>query len=86
MNISNYEIVEDSITGEDPLIIKDVGPWNKFTSVTNNAERVVIDLFVSRKLMEGQRLLYYDTEGNLDEIVIKSGHVVGFKPCKEDAA
>ena len=72
-----YEIVErlaDSVT------IRDVGPWDRFMTVTNGAEAVVDELVQSGIIREGQRLFYYDSENILDEIVVKQGRFAGFKP------
>jgi len=75
---ANYRIVEN-LEGED-LIIKDVGPWDRFPTVTNDAEAVVIELAGNGFLPEGRGLKYYDSEGEFDEIVVKNGKFVGFRP------
>lgn len=76
---SNYRILED-VKGR-PLLIEDVGPWNVFMSVTNNAEAVVEELVGAGKLPEGRRLLYIDSDGQMDEIVISGGKFLSFKPA-----
>lgn len=75
MNRSDYAIVRD-LPGE-PLVILDRDLGNK--SVTNDAENVVADLVREGKLPEGRRLLYYDSEGQLDEIMVSGGKFAGFK-------
>ena len=64
---------------EKPLIITDIGGPRCMT-VTNNAEAVVEDLVSRGKLPPGRRLMYYDSEGELDEIVVHDGAFAGFKP------
>jgi len=76
MRRSNYTIVED-VQG-NPLVIRDIGPWNQYVAVTNNAEDVVEELVKHGKLPDGRRLFYYDTEGQLDELLVKDGRFDGF--------
>jgi len=76
---ANYKIVKD-IEDFTALIIRDIGPWDKFKSVTNVAEDVVDELVEQGLLPEGKRLLYFDSENNLDEILVKGGVFAGFAP------
>jgi hypothetical protein len=46
-------------------------------SVTNNAEAVVLDLFL--KYGE-RRIIYRDTDGRWDELLHDKGHFTGFGP------
>jgi hypothetical protein len=81
MNRARYVIVEDDFLKEQPLIIRDVGPWDKHPSVTNDAEGVIAELHLSGHLPADRRLLYYDSEGRLDEIVLDAaGSFAGFAP------
>ena len=73
---ANFAILEN-IPGS-PLIIRDIGPWNKHLSVTNDAEGVVELLVKSGFLDNNRRLFCYDSDNNLDELVIKNGKFVGF--------
>jgi len=77
---ANYIIVGDDPGRRTPLVIKDVGPWDQHPTVTNDAEAVVEALTSQGYLPEGRRLFYYDSEGTLDEILIKDGRFVGFAP------
>ena len=79
---ANFDILEN-IPGS-PLIIRDVGPWNKCFSVTNDAEGVVELLVKSGFLDNNRRLFYYDSENDLDELVIKDGKFVGFLPVSKE--
>ena len=79
MRKANYTIEED-LEGR-PLVIRDVGPWDAVPTVTNCAEAVVAELTQLGKLPTGRRLFYYDSEGSLDEILVKEyGRFAGFGP------
>lgn len=80
---ANFVVLEDSFTGDQPLVIKDVGPWDRHPTITNDAEHVVQVLLASFTLQPGQRLLYYDSEGQLAELLIKDGRFAGFAPGPE---
>ena len=60
------------------LVIKDVGGVNN-TSITNAAEEVIKRLISFGSLKAGQRLFYFDSEGDLDEILWVKGRFLGFK-------
>lgn len=65
--LPHFEVVADRPSF--PLVIRDVGPWDAFPTVTNAAEAVVVELRRRGMLPTGRRLFYYDSEGVLDEIV-----------------
>lgn len=69
-----------------PLVIKDEGPWDKFKTVTNDAENVVETLIKAGLLTEGRPLYYFDTEGQLDEILIEDKHFIGFRTLESNLA
>lgn len=77
MKTPNYRILGVHV---DHIIIEDLGPWDKFPTITNGAEEVVQDLFKMAKLSEGQRLFYVDSEGQIDELKVKDGQFAGFAP------
>ena len=62
------------------LVIRDVGPWDKHFTVTNDVENVVKRLAKEGHLPPARRLFYYDSEGQFDEILVLGGEFVGFKP------
>ena len=66
---ANYEIDEDLSTDEW-LVIRDLGPWDEHPTVTNDMEHVIDDLLRTGQFQFGQRLFAYDSEGILDEVVI----------------
>ncbi len=81
MRHSRYQIIENK-TGE-PLVIRDVGPWDKHPSVTNDAENVVLELTASGLLARGRRLFYIDSDGAKDELLHDNGRFLGFAPGPE---
>lgn len=62
----NYAIVKDE-PGQ-PLVIRDIGPWDRYLSVTNGAEIAVKKLYDSGELKGDRKLLYYDSSDELDEL------------------
>ena len=76
---SNIEIVRNE--GGQPLLIKDVGPWSKFMTITNDPEGVIASLWDAAILTPGRRLYYIDSGGTLDELLVDmSGNFIGYKP------
>jgi len=73
----NYELVQDH--AGDPLLIRDLGPWDEHLTITNDPEHVVTKLRSAGMLPFGRRLFYYDSAGILDELVVKDGKFAGFK-------
>lgn len=74
---AHYELVSGESTAER-LVIRDVGDDNE-PSVTNDAAAVVAELFDLELLPPGRALLYYDSCGSLDEIVVEGGAFAGFR-------
>ena len=75
---ANYSIVHEE-TNDQVLTIRDDGPWNEFQTVTNATEKVVTELYETGLLHTEQKLLYYDSDGDLDEIVHLNGRFVAFR-------
>jgi hypothetical protein len=65
---TNYKVVEQT---ETRVVIRDLGPWTNFMTVTNAVEDVVAELAFDGELKPGQRLFYYDSDGALDEIMVE---------------
>ena len=78
MRHANYCMVEDDLLQEEPLVIQDVGPWDKYPTITNDVEWVVAQLIGDGQLPAGRRLIYIDSEGYRDEILIENGKFAGF--------
>ena len=74
MRCANYTIVADN---EKELVIMDVGPWDQYPTITNSAEAVV-DQLAGR--LGDRRLLYYDSDNNLDELLVENERFTGFAP------
>jgi hypothetical protein len=77
MNQANYTV--EHIDAKR-IVIRDLGPWDMYQTVTNAAESVVDELSTSDRLV-GRRLFYYDSEGDLGELLIKDGKFAGFAPA-----
>jgi hypothetical protein len=60
------------------VVIRDIGGTDCMT-VTNDAEAAVAELRKSELLPPGRRLFYYDSLGDLDEIIVNDRGFVGFK-------
>lgn len=76
MRTASFEIVEQTAQA---VTLRDLGPWDKYLTITNAAEEVVEDLSRKGVIKEGQRLLYYDSENELTELLHKEGKFVGFR-------
>ncbi len=62
------------------IVLEDIGPWDRYMSITNAAESVV-EAEVANGLGD-RRLFYYDTDGELTELLVKDGRFAGFAPGK----
>ena len=69
---ANFYIVSET---QDRVVFEDLGPWDKHLTITNDAENVVERLLPKLK---GRKLLYYDSAGELAELVIKDGKFFTF--------
>ena len=72
MRMPNYEIVEET---EEWMLLRDLGPWDQFPTITNAAEEVVERLDPA---LHGRRLYYYDSEGERTELRVENGRFAGF--------
>lgn len=79
MKDSNYEIVEST---DELVLLRDLGPWDTYSTVTNNAEQVVDEL---APMLRGRRLEYLDSEGDRAELLVKDHRFAGFKPVHQPA-
>ena len=77
MNEAKWAVVEDT---PQRLVIKDLGPWDKHPTITNDAENVVKLVYM---MLEGRRLFYYDSEDKLTELLVDQdfGRFIGFRPA-----
>lgn len=74
---ASYVIIQD-MRGA-PLIIRDVGDHTQQLTVTNDVERVVLELHRQGHLPDGRKLHYYDSDNSLDEIVVTNGRYSHFE-------
>lgn len=70
---ANYAIIDQN---ETRVLIKDIGPWDKYMTITNAAETVVAEL---AGILAGRELHYIDSEGETDQLLVKDGRFAGFK-------
>ena len=63
MKRANYEVIAHS---EDRVILRDLGPWDKYSSITNAAEDVIRNL---HPYIKDKKVFYYDSEGDYGELV-----------------
>jgi hypothetical protein len=69
---ANFAIVGES---NDVFLIRDLGPWDVHFTITNDAEGVVRRLAGA---LQGRKLLYFDSEGDVAELKVKDGRFAGF--------
>lgn len=77
-----YELVQAECT-PSCLVIRDLSAQrgrHRGVSITNAAEVVVAELHAAGHLPTGRRLYYYDTGGDLDELLHDAGAFVGYAP------
>jgi len=74
---ANYYV---QIETDKSVVLVDIGPWDKYPTITNDAENVVEQLVKGKILTPEKRLYYYDSENQLDEILHENGKFKGFKP------
>lgn len=61
--------------GSESITLRDIGPWDKHPTITNDAEQVAADMIPT---LQGRRLFYWDSDGNRTELLIKDGKFAGF--------
>lgn len=81
MNHANFRIIDVS---EEALLISDEGPWEDYRTVTNDVDWVVAHLCYMGYLKGKQRLFYYDSEGEIAEIVFGEGRFIKFIPMTKE--
>lgn len=62
------------------IVIRDIGPWSLWMTVTNAAEETVAELLADGELPPGRRLFYLDSEGEPGELKVSEGRFAGFAP------
>lgn len=80
MGAAHFTVIERG-GGSVPTVIRDIGDHTCEKTVTNDAENVVQALF-KIGVLHGQKLYYYDSEGELAELRYKDNGVFdGFGPA-----
>lgn len=74
MRRANFRVEQET---EDLVLIRDLGPWDRFSTITNAAEKVVEQL---APMLRGRRLEYIDSNGQRDQILVVGGRFAGFAP------
>lgn len=72
---SNYKIVCHT---DHYVKFEDLGPWDKFKSITNDIENVIRDLYNDNIIENGTLLEYIDTEKSITGVVHKNGEFLSF--------
>ena len=74
---SNFTILTNTT---QVIVLKDLGPWDHFKTITNDAEAVVQYLFKSGRLQPADKqIVYYDSDGEATRILHDSkGNFTGF--------
>lgn len=73
MKCPNFDIVRET---QEYILIRDLGPWDEFPTITNVAE-LVVEKIAPR--LSNRRLYYIDSDGNVDEICVLNGRFDGFE-------
>lgn len=73
---ANYSIIVDR---EKFVLLLDMGPWDKFKTITNAAEDVVFDMYAHKGLGH-RRLFYVDSDGDITQLVHDgNGNFIDFR-------
>lgn len=73
MSKTNYVIHYET---EQLIMLRDVGPWDQYQTITNAAEEVVEEMVDK---LNGRNLFYIDSEGDITEIIIENNKFKDFK-------
>lgn len=75
---ANYEVL---VASAERIILKDLGPWDRFMTITNAAESVIQEAEAHYHIGK-RRVFYYDSEGEPGELLVKDGKFAGFAPWR----
>jgi len=79
-----FVIVRNTPKMDKPIVIRDVGPWDAYPTVTNKIEAVIEKLRSRGLLPADRRLFYYDSEGMLTEAVMEAGAFVTYRNVRAE--
>lgn len=74
---ANFRVL---FTSDDIVVIKDIGPWSVFATVTNSVENVVSNLAYLNVIKNTTRLFYIDSDNYPGEILLSHMRYNGFAP------
>lgn len=83
--MSRHARFEILMVSREKILIRDVGPWSQYPTITNDAENVVAEMIADIKYngffiqLGNRRSFYEDSEGKIDELVVRDGKFDGFK-------
>lgn len=63
---SNFTILHNS---PEVIVLQDLGPWDHFKTITNDAENVIKYLHKSGQATSTKQIIYYDSEGEATQLV-----------------
>lgn len=74
---ANYQVLVDQ---KNFVLLLDVGPWDKFKTITNAAEDVVFDQHI--KGLGNRKLFYVDSSGDMTRLIHNGeGKFIDFAPA-----
>jgi hypothetical protein len=88
MKMANFEVI-DSV--HNYILLRDLGPWDEYPTITNAAEEVVEEM-IKRLIPDTgfinadgkqRRLFYIDSDNDYTELVIKDGKFSHFAPASQ---
>ena len=72
MQEANYDQIEE---GPDYILLRDLGPWDLYRTITSDAENVVAKML---PYLGKRRLYYLDSHGETSELLVTDGKFGGF--------
>jgi hypothetical protein len=62
---ANFTILSNS---SEVIVLRDLGPWDTYKTITNDAEAVVKYLFKSGQATGTKQIIYYDSDGETTKL------------------
>ena len=73
---SNFTILSNTT---QVIVLRDLGPWDHFSTITNDAEAVVKYLFKSGQATGTKQIIYYDSDEEATQLIHDgAGNFIGF--------
>lgn len=74
---ANYEIIQET---EAFILLRDLGPWDQYFTISNGAEIVVSEI---APRLAGRRLEYIGSDGIRTQLLVQEGQFAGFRTAPE---